>query len=153
MEVYRITHKKWSGHLSASGFPARWNSAGAYVSYSAGSRSLACLENVVHKGTTDLKRPYISMTISIPDDIEIKIISIKELPSGWHHSGETGYQLCRSIGDTWVRNSETAVLKVPSAIVENDSNYLINPGHPDFLKIKIIAEEPFAFDRRIKKEK
>ena len=151
MEVFRVTHKKRTKTLTASGFPARWNSEGAYVIYTAGSRALACLENVVHRGSSDLKVPFITMHISIPDVLFIKELLIADLPVGWNKTGEEGYNICRSFGDKWVSRLESAVLKVPSAIIPNDSNYLINPGHPDFQKIEVISEEPFFFDDRIKK--
>jgi len=151
MEVFRITHKKWSKHLTASGFPARWNSGGVFIVYTAESRALACLENVVHKGSADFLIPFIIMNILIPDDIKILEISTKDLPPNWSKSGDLGYRKCRPIGDNWIRKAESAILKVPSAIVPKESNYLLNPNHPDFSKIAIISEESFIFDDRIKK--
>ena len=67
MEVFRIVHNKWSDKLTASGLPARWNSAGIFMIYTASSRSLACLENVVHMGSLDLVKPFVIMVISIPE--------------------------------------------------------------------------------------
>ncbi len=150
MQVYRITHKKWSGKLSASGYPARWNSTGVSIIYCAGSRALACLENVVHLGASDLSISFVTMIIDIPDDLHVLDLSISELPDGWQENDEEGYGLCRPFGDHWARASTTAVLKVPSSIVPGDSNYLINPGHPDFHRITILSEGPFLFDPRIK---
>jgi len=139
--------------LTASGLPARWNSAGVFIVYTAGSRALACLENVVHKGSADFVTPFITMEISIPDDLKILEISIDDLPNDWSKSGDLGYRQCQPFGDSWVLKSESAVLKVPSAIVPKETNYLLNPNHPDFSKISIISEEPFTFDDRIKKYK
>ena len=153
MEVFRITHKKWSNRLTASGLPARWNSTGVFVIYTAGSRALACLENVVHRASSGLKAPFITMIILIPDDLIIKELLLDELPKDWSKSGEPGYSKCQPFGDSWINSLESAILKVPSAIVPEDSNYLLNPSHPDFDKISIISEEPFAFDERIKKNK
>ncbi|MEN8201988.1 MAG: RES family NAD+ phosphorylase [Bacteroidota bacterium] len=150
MQVYRITHSKWSEELSASGYPARWNSAGIFVIYCAASRALACLENVVHMGAVDLGASFVIMIINIPDDIKIPGLKSGEFPEGWKVNGESGYEICRPIGDKWARESASAVLKVPSAIVPGDSNYLINPGHPDFHRITIQSAEPFLFDTRIK---
>ena len=150
MEVYRITHKKWSGTLSASGYPARWNSEGIFMIYTAGSRALACLENVVHRGTSELTAPYTLMVISIPGELCINILEIKDLPSKWRQSDESGYLLCRPFGDQWINSMECAILKVPSAIVPGDVNFLLNPFHPDFKRIQILSEEPFVFDERIK---
>lgn len=151
MEAYRITHKKWSKQLTASGFPARWNSGGIFIIYTAGSRALACLENTVHKGSADLLAPFIIMDIHIPDDIKISEILIKDLPPDWRKSGDLGYRKCQSFGDNWILKSDSAVLKVPSVLVPKESNILLNPKHPDFARISIISEEPFTFDDRIKK--
>ena len=153
MEVFRITHRKWSNKLTASGLPARWNSAGVFIIYTAGSRALACLENVVHKGSVDFVIPFIVMEISFPDDLKILEISVEDLPNDWSKSGDIGYRKCQPIGDNWILKSDSAVLKVPSALVPKETNYLLNPNHPDFYKIVINSEEPFIFDDRIKKNK
>ncbi len=150
MEVYRITHRKWSGKLTASGFPARWNSAGIIMIYTACSRSLACLERVVHRGSSDFVIPFIIMEITIPDEIEILEISVSDLPEGWNKNGDPGYRKCQPFGDQWIAGSGSAVLKVPSAILPKEENFLINPNHPDFLKISIKSQESFIFDDRIK---
>lgn len=150
MEVFRITHKKWSQQLTASGFPARWSSGGRSVIYTAESRALAYLESVVHRGQADFRSPFIIMQIFMPDDLMIKEIFIRDLPSGWRDPGDAGYRKCQPVGDKWVSSSESAILKVPSAIIEKESNYLLNPNHPDFAKITIISEEPLIFDNRIK---
>jgi len=151
MEVYRITHRKWSGKLTVSGFPARWNSAGILMIYTGCSRSLACLGSVVHRGSSDFLIPFIIMEICIPAELEISEISINDLPDGWNKNGDPGYRKCQPFGDKWISESGTAVLKVPSAIIPRESNYLINPNHPDFIKISIESEEPFIFDDRIKR--
>jgi RES domain-containing protein len=151
MEVHRITHKKWSKQLTASGFPARWNTAGIFIIYTADSRALACLENVVHKGSADFLVPFILMSIFIPDDLKILEHTAKDLPPNWSKSGDLGYRICQPFGDNWILKSDSAVLKVPSALVPKESNYLLNPRHPDFTRITIIEEEPFIFDERIKK--
>ncbi len=149
MEVFRITHKKWSKQLTASGFPARWNSGGVFIVYTAESRALAYLESVVHRGLADFSIPFIMMEILVPDELKIKEISTKDLLSGWSEIGDLGYRKCQPIGDNWISRAESAILKVPSAIVVKESNYLLNPNHPDFIKIRIKSEEPFIFDDRI----
>ncbi len=151
MEVYRITHKKWSKQLIASGFSARWNSAGILIIYTAESRALACLENAVHKGSVNLLAPYIIMNIFIPDDLKISEVLVKDLPKDWSRSGDSGYKKCQPFGDNWIFKSDSAILKVPSALVPKESNYLLNPRHTDFRRISIISEEQFIFDNRLKK--
>ncbi|HMR19037.1 MAG TPA: RES family NAD+ phosphorylase [Sphingobacterium sp.] len=149
MEVYRITIAKFSTELKASGRAARWNSNDMQMIYTASSRSLACLENVVHRNQLGLSALFRAMIIEIPDDIKIKTIDKSLLHDNWKDFGNM--YLTQRIGDIWVSKIETAVLKVPSSIIDVEYNYLINPLHPDFKRIKLLKTEPFIFDERIKR--
>lgn len=149
MIVYRITLAKWTGSLTASGRAARWNGNGHFMIYAASTRALACLENVVHRrsiGTDDLFRVTL---IEIPDDIKIIKIDKKRLPANWQEY--INYASCQSIGNGWLNENKTAVLRVPSAIIAEEYNYLLNPKHPDFTRIKIRSTERFTFDERLLK--
>lgn len=117
--------------------------------YTASSRSLACLENVVHRNQLGLSALFRAMIIEIPDDIKIKTIDKSLLHDNWKDFGNM--YLTQRIGDIWVSKIETAVLKVPSSIIDVEYNYLINPLHPDFKRIKLLKTEPFIFDERIKR--
>lgn len=88
------------------------------------------------------------MNIAIPDEIEMEQIKEIDLKSGWKDFLNMPYT--QSIGDAWIRGAKTPVLKVPSAIIPEDSNYLLNPTHKDFSKIKILKTIPFQFDSRLK---
>jgi RES domain-containing protein len=134
--------------LNASGFPSRWNSKGKFVIYTAASRTLACLENVVHRSGEGLSANFKVMVINIPDELKIKTISAAKLPKNWYEF--QNYIITQRIGDTWLNKSETAILKIPSAIIQLETNYLLNPNHPDFKKIKIKNVEDFIFDPGIK---
>jgi RES domain-containing protein len=149
MEVYRITHAKWAQSLVASGYPARWNSNGIKIIYTAGSRSLACLENIVHRKKNRFNSIYKTAVVYIPDNIKREIISIEDLPDGWHAHSEDAYILCRRYGDLWYHRNSSAILFVPSAIIKNEINVLINMHNPDFEKVKIVDVESFMFDPRI----
>lgn len=149
MKVYRICLAKWATKLTASGYPARWNSKGRFVLYTAGSRALACLENVVHRSSEGLGGRFKVMLIEIPEHLEIEEIKLGDLEEEWF-SFESFYY-CQSIGNDWIDNGKSAVLKVPSVIVPNESNYIINIQHPDFNQIKLTSTEDFNFDPRIKK--
>jgi RES domain-containing protein len=148
MQVYRITTEKWAGNLRGSGFAARWNSNGVFVAYTASSRALACLEMVVHLNSDRLKSEFRMSVVEISEEVEITKINIEDLPEGW--TEHYGYQICQEIGDGWIEAFETCVLQVPSAVIKHEFNYLINPQHQDFQKIKIIEIEDFEFDLRIK---
>jgi len=148
MQVFRIALAKYATKLFASGRAARWNPNDVEVIYSAGSRSLACLENVVHRNQIGLNQSFQVMTIEIPDDIRINPVDAKKLPSDWIEY--RNIPLTQKIGEDWINDGKSAILKVPSSIIIAEYNYLINPLHPDFKSIRLIKSEPFVFDRRIK---
>jgi RES domain-containing protein len=149
VELYRITTKQWSEQLVASGYPARWNSKGVFTIYTASSRSLACLENLVHIDIASLSQLFRVCVIHVPPEVAIQNLEVDELPENWYLSEPDGYAKCQPIGDKWNLENNTLLLKVPSAIIKNEYNYLINPKHIDFKKLKIIGTEPFYFDGRL----
>lgn len=148
MLVYRICLEKWSKELKASGAGGRWNSKGRFVIYTAATRALACLENLVHRSGEGLNNKFKVLTIEIPQSIKISEVNIKNLPEGWYEFAQ--YNDCRCIGDEWINKNETAVLKVPSAIIPAENNFILNPSHKDFKRIKILRCDDFNFDPRIK---
>jgi len=88
--------------------------------------------------------------INIPDDLAIAEIKIEELPEDWPEY--TNYANCQALGDAWLNSSNTSVLQVPSSIIPEEFNYLINPLHLDFRRISIQATENFSFDERLVKK-
>lgn len=151
MLVYRICLEKWSKELQASGAGGRWNSKGRLVIYTAASRALACLENLVHRSGEGLNSSFKILTVEIPDTAKITEVNTSELDRNWFEF--TNYAYCRNIGDKWIQNCDTLIMKVPSAIIPAESNYLINPSHSDFKKVKIAAIEEFKFDPRVQQIK
>ena len=87
------------------------------------------------------------VTVFIPDDVLILNIDTKKLPNDWNFFPEN--TATQKMGDELIRLNEFAVIKVPSAVVKGEFNYLVNPHHPDFNTIKIISQEDFPFDKRI----
>lgn len=148
MEVYRICLAKYAGDLFASGIRGRWNVKGSFVIYTAGSRALACLENVVHRSGEGLSDNFRTIVIDIPDDLRIETISADGLPANWQET--KSYPVCQPLGHAWYQKRSSPVLRVPSAIIPEEFNYILNTRHPDFSKIKIKATEDFFFDPRIK---
>ena len=146
MNVFRITTAQWSKSLTASGYPARWNAKGRFVIYTAGSRALACLENLVHRSGEGNNALYKVMVIEIPDTILIEEIQTSDLKKDWHLIDN--YPYCQLLGGKWLNEQKSAVLRVPSVIIKKENNYLINPNHPDFNQIKLIGNEDFDFDKR-----
>jgi len=150
MFVYRITLEKYSSSLLASGNGARWNSKGVEMIYTASNRALACLENVVHRTALGLNDNFRTMVIDLPETLSIQRINKTDLMADWHLF--QNYHYTRAMGDKWVSNNESAVLVVPSAIIAEEVNYLINPAHEEFNQIKLLRVEPFQFDPRIKND-
>jgi RES domain-containing protein len=150
MKVFRLARRKFSLELNGKGaarFGNRWNSKGIEILYTAESRALAMAEVAVHLTIATLPNDYIMLTIDIPTSVEIEEILDTQLKKGWNsfpHILET-----QKIGDQFIDNRNSCVLKVPSAVVKGDFNYLINPNHADFKKIQITEAVNFPFDKRI----
>lgn len=154
MKVYRVERNKYLkstlkgiGAALTEGY--RWSSHNTYLVYTSESRALATLEVSFHLDLSeDLPTDRSYVEIDIPDDIQILEIDPADLPENWDSRPpilETQF-----IGDDFVKGGAAAVLKVPSCIVHQEYNYLINPNHPDSSRIKVISETPMNFDPRIK---
>lgn len=145
MHIYRITRNKYSNELTSSGLSNRWNEEGEDVIYTSQTRSLACLENIVHRTGVMKVQTYCTLTIDVPDDLSIYKINLDDLPEEWNSELD---KKCQELGSAWYSSNNTAVLKVPSAVIPDEYNYVLNTRHPDFKKIKIIKVLPFYFDKR-----
>lgn len=152
MLVFRITQTKFASSLFAPGFAGRWNSENERMIYTAGSASLSCLEVLAHKSGAALNSGRFSMAmIELADNIiinEIKLAELQKLNNEWFKV--LNYPITQQLGNKWLLDLDSAVLKVPSAIVDREYNYLLNPAHADFSKIKVLDVTPFNFDSRLK---
>lgn len=150
MRVFRLIRKKYGIELSGKGAALsgnRWNSKGTELIYCADSRALAMAEVAVHLSLSILPKDYVMVEIDIPSEISIATLSKEDLPAHWSsfpHLLDT-----QQIGDAFVAERKNCVLKVPSAVVPGDFNFLINPYHPDFSAIRIVSQEDFPFDSRL----
>ena len=150
MEAYRLSREKFAAILSGKGAAlkgARWNSIGVELIYTASNRSLAMAEVAIHFTLATLPGDYVMSTIFIPDNISIQKLNISDLPTNWNtfpHPSNT-----QKIGNQFIADNKFCVLQIPSAVTQGDYNLLINPNHPDFKRIKIIATDKFPFDKRI----
>lgn len=152
MIVYRISKSKYANSLNASGIYGRWNSEGKKVIYTGGSAALSSLEVAVHRSGASLTSgDYSIISINIPDKLKIEEVYLKDLTSinpEW--SDPSNCLMTQHWGDTWLEGLTSVVLKVPSAIIPMEFNYLLNVEHPDFSQITISTISPFAFDPRLK---
>jgi len=150
MRAYRLSKKKYGKELNGKGaakYGNRWNSKGTEIIYFAESRALAMAEVAVHLTLATLPSDYVMIEINIPDDIQIKLLEQKDIPQYWNsHPPAISTQ---KIGDEFINALDFCVLKVPSAVVQGDYNYLINPYHNNFKKITISDIKDFLFDERI----
>jgi RES domain-containing protein len=150
MRVFRLIRKKYGIELSGKGAALsgnRWNSKGTELIYCADSRALAMAEVAVHLSLSILPKDYVMVEIDIPSEISIATLSKEDLPAHWSsfpHLLDT-----QQIGDAFVAERKNCVLKVPSAVVPGDFNFLINPYHPDFSGFRIVSQEDFPFDSRL----
>ncbi|MGB3589914.1 MAG: RES family NAD+ phosphorylase [Tunicatimonas sp.] len=146
MLLYRITRAKYANELVASGFKNRWNDEGQFVIYTSESRSLACLENLVHRSHSGNDQLFRTMIIFVPDELAILTVQEAELPKNWRK----GFcDTCLQLGSAWYTENKYPLLKVPTTIIPNEWNYLINARHPDFSQIKLVSTEGFPFDQRL----
>ncbi|MFA6015562.1 MAG: RES family NAD+ phosphorylase [Gallionellaceae bacterium] len=148
MIVWRISNHQDLSGLGGLRASARWHNAGKPIVYTASSPASALLEIMVHLELNELKNlpdSYRLLQIQVPDSITITAINNSNLSSNWREEVQT----TRAIGDDWLRQLDSALLSVPSAIVPHTQNYLINPTHRDAKKIKIHAHGSYPFDFRL----
>ncbi|MCE7039384.1 RES family NAD+ phosphorylase [Dyadobacter sp. CY312] len=146
MELFRITRSEYQNDLSGMGayyHGGRWNSPRNAMVYSCSRRSLAMLEILVHLQRPTPPPDYVVVVIYVPDAMKfakgIYVIPDWQLEPQW----------TRETGDTWLQEKSSLLLRVPSVVVRNESNYLINPNHPEAESVKVINIEPFEFDSRL----
>lgn len=150
MRVFRLAKKIYANSLSGVGaakFGNRWNSKGTEIIYTAESRALAMAEVAVHLTISTLPKDYMMIEIEIPSAVKVEKLDLSLLDENWNdfpHLIQT-----QLLGDEFIQKNEFCVLKVPSAVVKGDFNYLINPYHKAMKKIAIVSITEFPFDKRI----
>lgn len=150
MIVFRLSKSKFADDLSGKGAEksgGRWNSKGTALVYTSESRALCTTEIAVHTPLGNLPLDYKIISIEIPDDILIQELSNENLPPDWKSIPHV--YATQKIGDRFVSEKLSAVLKVPSVVVQDEYNFLINPAHSDSDRIRIKTIEPFNFDERL----
>ena len=140
IEAWRIDRKIYRARAftgeGARLYGGRWNSEGISVVYTAEHRSLAMLEVLVH-----LRKPKGYELYSVKfDESFVQELATDSLPLNW--DAEPSTSDTQGIGDNWVMSASSAVLSVPSAIVPEERNYILNPRHADFMHIQIDGPYP-----------
>lgn len=149
VSAWRIVKAKYatsaSDGLGSRRFGGRWNSPGISVVYTASSLSLCALENLVHL-IQPVNMEYVSIRMEFDMSL-VEVLAMADLPPDWN--GAPPPPSTQAVGNKWVIESRSAVLQVPSVIIPSESNYLLNPDHPDFRKVTLFPPDPFAFDPRL----
>lgn len=150
MIVFRLSKSKYARDLSGRGAEksgARWNSKGVPMVYTGASRALCTAEIAVHTPLGNIPEDYMIVTLELPEDAVLTEILMSQLPADWKSIPHT--HSTQRMGDHFVVNGKHLVMKVPSVVVQGDYNFLLNPLHRDFNRIKILDVAPFSFDERL----
>lgn len=150
ISAWRIT-KRRHARTAFSGdgarlYGGRWNAPGTSMVYVAESQSLAVLEVLVHLDASSLLEKYVLIQVDFEDSL-VADLNRTLLPRNWGEDPVPGS--VQAIGDRWATAATTAILRVPSTLVPGESNFLINPRHADFRKLKISKPRSFQFDPRL----
>jgi RES domain-containing protein len=150
ISVWRITKQKHAKDAftgeGARLYGGRWNSPGKLVVYTAESRALALAELLVHLESAAVLSRYVVFQVEIEESY-IAHLHLRDLPKNWQ--AEPAPKRLQTLGDEWLDSGKSTALRVPSAIVMGEFNYLLNPSHPNFSKLRIHAPDKFPIDRRL----
>ncbi len=147
MISWRLVHERFASTAfdgeGARLYGGRWNHRGQKVVYTSGAISLATLELLAGLPSIKILDAYVCIPVDMPSEV---ILDVDALPEGWD-SIPAG-SISKDIGSAWIQEGLSPVLKVPSVIIPSEMNYLLNPVHPDFGKLKIYKPRAFRFDPR-----
>ena len=125
----------------------RWNSVGVRVAYASESRALAALEVMVGLQKSRYLPTYALVSAQL-DESALEDLPTAALPASWRNHPPAHES--QALGDRWIAEQRSLALRVPSALIDGEFNYLINPAHPDFNRVTISAPAPFVFDARLR---
>ena len=148
--VYRILRKRYAktpfDGEGAFRFGGRWSSPGTRLVYTSERLSLAMIEYYIHIDSDDSPPDLVAATADVPKTVSRTKIAISRLRPDWRESPAPPH--LAAVGDSFVAKGKTAILIVPSVLCPPESNWLINPQHPDFLRVRINRSAAFYYDRR-----
>ncbi len=145
MIVYRCSLHKWAKDLSGLGsflYGGRWNNPGTHMIYTAENNVLAALEVALRIPLEDISKNYVMIPIELPDDASVAQPSLSK---NWYLNMEA----TRLIGEDFILKQKHLLMKVPSALISDSYNYLINPHHENIKKVKALDAKPILFDSRL----
>ena len=153
LKAWRIIKKRYVDHaFDGEGsrlYGSRWTSPGTRVAFASASLSLAILEVLVHLKDNDTLKSYFQFILDFSEDL-VANFDQKDLPASWRHY-PAPVEL-QSTGDKWARDGSSVILRVPSVLIPHESNFLINPSHRDFSRLKISRPSSLDIDPRLLKD-
>ncbi|MCK5509260.1 MAG: RES family NAD+ phosphorylase [Desulfobacterales bacterium] len=150
MHVFRIAKTRHIKDLTGTGakiYGGRWNHKGTGAIYTSENRSLATVEYLVHVPLSIVPGDLSIACLEIPDRIIPKQISIANLPRNWRDYPTP--PALAELGTKWVLSNDSLLLRIPSVVVENEFNVLINPMHSDIHYVTISFIKKYAFNKRL----
>jgi RES domain-containing protein len=149
--VWRILPRRRLPHAfdgeGARRFGGRWNHPGVRMVYTSETLSLAALEVFVHLDPEDAPDDLVAVSAELPAGVDVARLEPTALPADWR--SYPGPESLRDLGSAWVGEGRTVALRVPSAVIPQEFNVLLNPGHPAFTRIRPRQPTPFSFDPRM----
>ena len=148
MTVFRICNPQFSEDISGTGaklYGGRWNSKGVAMLYASEHISLSVLEMLVNNRFTDFATDLNLIHLAFADTLSVKEVKNSKLKTDWIND----FEYTRFMGDQFIKAGTHAILKVPSAVIKEEHNFIINPSHSDFKKIKITQTVSFSTDKRL----
>jgi RES domain-containing protein len=153
MRVWRLAKATYAAPTGdgAKKYGGRWTPPGVAIVYTSESLALAAMEALVHTDSDLLPDDLIILSAELPDALPIRTISRDELPQKWHVIPAP--PVLQTLGAEWVQDGREVGLRIPSAVIPQEWNLLLNPAHSDFQKITWHTEGPFRWDTRLEREK
>jgi RES domain-containing protein len=145
MIVYRCSTLKWSKDLSGTGasmYGGRWNNPGTFLLYTAENNILAALEIAIRIPLEQIGKDYVMIPLEVPDDADV---FTPKLSKSWYKEPEVTH----AAGDAFVKANTHLLMKVPSALISDAFNYLINPRHELISKVKVLEPRSILMDKRL----
>jgi RES domain-containing protein len=129
--------------------PGRWHQRGIRIVYTSATLSLAVLELLVRVDRDPLPLDLVQIEIDLPDDLPVERIEAGRLPRSWRRYPAPA--ALQRFGAAWIERGTTAVLRVPSAVIPDEDNFLLNSAHPAIERLKIAGRRAFVLDSRLGK--
>ena len=153
MRIWRICRERHAAHaFSGDGSrltSGRWNSEGVPLAYASEHLSLAAIELFVHVTQRDEPRDLVAIEAEFPVAAEVLQKQKREIAARLGTDWRLEMPTTRAIGDAWFRERSSAVMLVPSVVIDVEWNVLLNPEHRDFSKLEVMQTRPFRFDERM----